>query len=145
MKQVDAKVGLANNFSDFTTAVTAALTQGMRNDNKNNFNNNSSNNNNNSNNINDSNDQKQRSNDKKEKRSILKFLLFAKTDGMNVSSDNVTDVKNFYYTQKNSRNDLIDTYNELEKNGASDEKIWKELIGFCELMKKQIDQNNWNN
>ena len=62
------------------------------------------------------------------------------TGGMNVSSDNVTDVKNFYYTEKNSRNDLIDTYNELDKNGARDEKFWKELIGFCELKKKQNDQ-----
>ena len=70
MKQVDARVGLANNFSSFATAMTAALTQGMRNDNKNNFNNNNGNNNNNSNNINDSNDRKQRSNDKKEKKAF---------------------------------------------------------------------------
>ena len=38
---------------------------------------------------------------RKRRRSILNFLLFAKTDGMNAyESDDVDNVKSLYYTEK---------------------------------------------
>ena len=74
------QVRLAKNFSSFTRAVTAALTQGMKNiDNNNNFNNNDSN--------------------RKEKSEMfyLKCLLFAQMNEIDILPDDVTDVKEFQY------------------------------------------------
>ena len=60
----------------------------------------------------------------------------SKTDSCNVTKEDVKNVKNFYYKEKDNRSDLVDAYNELEKNGACDEDIWKQLIEICQMMKK---------
>ena len=78
----------------------ATLTQGMGdNENNNNFNTN-----------NDSNYKK------KSKIFFLKSLLFAKMTEIDVLSDDVINVKDFYAIKTGNRKDLVYAYNELGKN-----------------------------